>query len=117
MTALGHVRPNRLEDGHEQRGDEEEQHERPRRHPGPPPGLPLPAPGTPHRRTSRKGLAPAYRAESPKASSMRSSWLYFAVRSERAGAPVLICPAPVATARSAIVASSVSPERCEITVV
>ncbi len=42
---------------------------------------------------------------------MRSSWLYFATRSERAGAPVLICPQPVATARSAIVVSSVSPER------
>ena len=28
---------------------------------------------------------------------MRSSRLYFAVRSARAGAPVLICPAPVAT--------------------
>ena len=38
-----------------------------------------------------------------------------ATRSERAGAPVLICPALVATAMSAIVASSVSPERCEIT--
>ena len=32
-------------------------------------------------------------------------------RSERDGAPVLICPHPVATARSAIVVSSVSPER------
>ena len=48
---------------------------------------------------------------------MRSSWLYFATRSERAGAPVLIWPAFVATARSAIVVSSVSPERCEMTVV
>ena len=38
-----------------------------------------------------------------------------ATRSERQGAPVLICPAFVATAMSAIVASSVSPERCEIT--
>ena len=45
---------------------------------------------------------------------MRISWLYFATRSLRAGAPVLICPAPVATARSAIDVSSVSPERCEI---
>ena len=42
---------------------------------------------------------------------MRSSWLYFATRSERDGAPVLIWPQPVATARSAIVVSSVSPER------
>src|SRR5439155_1217499 len=34
-------------------------------------------------------------------------------RSERHGAPVLICPAPVATAKSAMNASSVSPERCD----
>ena len=45
---------------------------------------------------------------------MRRSWLYFATRSLRAGAPVLICPQFVATARSAIVASSVSPLRCDI---
>jgi hypothetical protein len=41
---------------------------------------------------------------------MRSSWLYFATRSDRAGAPVLIWPQPVATARSAMVVSSVSPD-------
>jgi hypothetical protein len=46
---------------------------------------------------------------------MRSSWLYFATRSLRAGAPVLIWPALTATAMSAIVVSSVSPERCEST--
>src|SRR6478752_3203208 len=46
---------------------------------------------------------------------MRSSWLYFATRSDRDGAPVLICPQFVATARSAMVTSSVSPERCDIT--
>ena len=40
---------------------------------------------------------------------MRSSWLYLATRSLRAGAPVLIWPQLVATARSAMVASSVSP--------
>ena len=44
---------------------------------------------------------------------MRSSWLYFAVRSERLADPVLIWPAHVATTRSAIVVSSVSPDRCE----
>ena len=33
----------------------------------------------------------------------------------REGAPVLICPTPVATARSAMVVSSVSPERCDMT--
>src|SRR5204863_5369186 len=60
---------------------------------------------------------PGQTARDPSSSSIRSSWLYFATRSERAGAPVLICPAFVATARSAIVASSVSPERCEITAV
>ena len=42
---------------------------------------------------------------------MRSNWLYLATRSERAGAPVLICPALTATAISAINVSSVSPER------
>ena len=46
---------------------------------------------------------------------MRMSWLYFATRSDRASEPVLICPQLVATARSAMVASSVSPERCDIT--
>lgn len=45
---------------------------------------------------------------------MRSSWLYLATRSERAGAPVLIWPQLVATARSAMVTSSVSPERWDI---
>ena len=48
---------------------------------------------------------------------MRSSWLYLATRSVRAGAPLLIWPAFVATARSAMVVSSVSPERCEHTAV
>ncbi len=46
---------------------------------------------------------------------MRSSWLYLAMRSERHSDPVLICVARVATAMSAIVLSSVSPERCETT--
>src|SRR5437868_4098825 len=41
--------------------------------------------------------------------------LYLATRSLRAGAPVLICPALVATTRSAMVVSSVSPERWETT--
>ena len=48
---------------------------------------------------------------------MRISWLYLASRSERASEPVLICPQLVATAKSAIVESSVSPERCDITAV
>ena len=46
---------------------------------------------------------------------MRSSWLYFASRSLRATLPILICPAPLATAKSASVVSSVSPLRAEIT--
>jgi 4-amino-4-deoxy-L-arabinose transferase-like glycosyltransferase len=55
------------------------------------------------------------RAAPPSSSAIPSSRLYLAVRSERHGAPVLICPAPVATAKSAMNASSVSPERCETT--
>jgi hypothetical protein len=46
---------------------------------------------------------------------MRRSWLYFATRSVREAEPVLIWPALVATAMSAMVTSSVSPERCEMT--
>ena len=42
---------------------------------------------------------------------MRSSWLYLAMRSVRLAEPVLIWPALVATAMSAMVASSVSPLR------
>lgn len=55
------------------------------------------------------------RAVPPSSSAIPSSRLYFAVRSERHGAPVLICPVPVATAKSAMNASSVSPERWETT--
>src|SRR3989304_1755185 len=51
----------------------------------------------------------------PSSSSMRRRRLYLAVRSPRAGAPALIWPQPVATARSAIVVSSVSPLRGGIT--
>ena len=47
---------------------------------------------------------------------MRMSWLYLASRSDRDSDPVLICLQLVATAKSAIVVSSVSPERCEKTV-
>ena len=39
--------------------------------------------------------------------------MYLATRSERLGAPVLIWQVLSATARSAIVVSAVSPERCE----
>ena len=54
---------------------------------------------------------PAYRVRVPSSSSILSNWLYFATRSERLAEPVLICPAAVPTARSAMVVSSVSPER------
>ena len=54
---------------------------------------------------------PAKRAMGPSSSSMRRSWLYFATRSVRDAEPVLIWPQLVATARSAIVTSSVSPLR------
>ena len=52
-----------------------------------------------------------YFAPTPSAFSMRRSRLYLATRSLRQGAPVLIYGAFVPTARSAIVVSSVSPER------
>ena len=59
---------------------------------------------------------PANTAVAPSSSSMRSSWLYLQTRSVRLADPVLICPAAVPTARSAIVVSSVSPDRCEMIV-
>ena len=58
---------------------------------------------------------PAYPASLPSSSSMRSSWLYFEIRSDRDNEPVLICVARVPTEISAIVLSEVSPDRCEIT--
>ena len=54
---------------------------------------------------------------SPRSSSMRSNWLYLAMRSERLIEPVLIWPAFVPTAMSAMVESSVSPERWLMTAV
>lgn len=47
---------------------------------------------------------------------MRSSWLYFATRSLRLGAPVDLAGVQC-DRRSAIVVSSVSPERWEVTAV
>ena len=67
----------------------------------------MPAGGYP----PRKMLRPANLADGPNSCSIRISWLYFAVRSLRARLPVLIWPQLVATARSAMVASSVSPLR------
>mmetsp|Transcript_17996 Transcript_17996/g.46506 ORF Transcript_17996/g.46506 Transcript_17996/m.46506 type:complete len:223 (-) Transcript_17996:737-1405(-) len=65
-----------------------------------------------NRPESRKS-PPAYWACKPSSSSMRSSWLYLARRSERQGAPVFRWPVPSATVRSAMKVSSVSPERWE----
>ena len=59
----------------------------------------------------KKASLPRNCATSPSSSSMRSSWLYLATRSVREGAPVLIWPAFRATEISAMVVSSVSPER------
>ena len=59
----------------------------------------------------RKVSQPAKRASLPIISSIRSNWLYLAVRSPRAGAPVFICPAFVATDRWDMKVSSVSPLR------
>ena len=53
-------------------------------------------------RSGARAAEPRYAAASPRFASMRSSWLYLATRSERHGAPVLIWPQLVATARSAI---------------
>src|SRR5690606_24880747 len=60
---------------------------------------------------SHSAFRPGYSAVSASSSAMRRSWLYFATRSVRLALPVLICPARVATARSAMNVSSVSPER------
>ena len=49
--------------------------------------------------------SPTKMASLPSSSSIRSSWLYLAVRSPRHGAPVLICPVQSPTARSAMVVS------------
>ena len=62
-------------------------------------------------------LCPGYIAKSPNSASMFNSLLYFATLSVLHGAPVFICPAFVATATSASVVSSVSPERCDTTAV
>ena len=66
-------------------------------------------------RFTLKAAMPGYTALSPSCSSLRSSWLYLAIRSERDIAPDLIWPDYVATAMSAMVESSVSPERCDVT--
>jgi hypothetical protein len=54
---------------------------------------------------------PANREFPFRRSSIRRNWLNFATRSLRHPDPVLMWPAPVATVRSAIKVSSVSPDR------
>ena len=53
----------------------------------------------------------------PSSSSITNKRLYLATLSVLQGAPVFIWPAFVATATSANVVSSVSPERCDTTAV
>src|SRR5271166_4493475 len=55
-------------------------------------------------------------ADLPSSASISRSRLYLAMRSLRLAEPVLICPPPIATVKSARNASSVSPERCDTTV-
>jgi hypothetical protein len=57
-------------------------------------------------------LLPSYLASPSSSSSMARRRLYLAIRSERFSEPVLICPAAVPIAKSAMKESSVSPERC-----
>ena len=57
---------------------------------------------------------PAYFASSPSSSSILNNWLYLAVLSVLETEPVLICPDDVATTKSDIVVSSVSPDLWEI---
>ena len=51
----------------------------------------------------------------PNSASISKRRLYLAIRSLRQAEPVLICPPPIATAKSARKASSVSPDRWETT--
>ena len=64
-----------------------------------------------YKMSDRDTIQIPYFAELPNSSSIRINWLYLAIRSVRDIEPVLICPAFVATAKSAIVVSSVSPLR------
>ena len=57
---------------------------------------------------------PAYLALEPSFSSILNNWLYLAVLSVLDKEPVFICPAETSTDKSAIVVSSVSPDRWDI---
>jgi hypothetical protein len=63
-------------------------------------------------RTRRCPGRPPSRRAPPRCGSADCTWQH---GPSEPGAPVLICPAFTATAMSAMVVSSVSPERCEIT--
>src|SRR5919106_1108161 len=114
LRPLGHIRGEGNDRGSRQHQDDRAEQRGPPSEAGTDPGDGLRMRA--HRRKLQYGAVPAYRAPSPSSSSMRRSWLYLVVRSPLEGAPALICPAPVATARSAIVVSSVSPDRWEMTV-
>ena len=79
----------------------------------------LPArPHLDHLKHEAKALHHAFAAGDPDAAPDQPRDSHVAdqrARSDRDGAPVLIWPTPVPTARSAMNVSSVSPERCEIT--
>src|SRR6516225_1949896 len=112
LAGLGDVLPHRVGQAQRDRADHHGQHRSPAGEPGPvgwrwPPAVGHHGPG----RVRGKAGRPAYSAASSSTSSIRSSWLYLATRSVRAGAPVLSWPQLVATARSAMVVSSVSPDR------
>src|SRR5436190_7994586 len=112
LAELGDVLPHRVGQAQRDRADDYRQHRGPAGEPGSlwwlwPPALQHYCPVG----VRGKAAAPAYSAASSSSSSIRSSWLYFATRSDLAGAPALICPQLSATARSAIVVSSVSPDR------
>ena len=83
------------------------------------PGIPADSPAQKEKMLSLiyllilKAPNPGYTAAPPSSSSIRRSWLYLATRSLLLGAPVLIWHVFIATAKSAIVVSSVSPERWE----
>ncbi len=70
-----------------------------------------PARRRPARGRARRGQPSPYGRSVAASISIRR--LYLATRSPRAGAPVFSWPHPVATARSAMKESSVSPERCD----
>src|SRR5215472_15910786 len=110
LPALGDVLAHRVGESQHDRADHRREDRGPAGEPRPRSvlsGLAHQAPAAVNRGNAP---APAYAAASSSSSSIRSSWLYLATRSDRQGAPVLIWPQFSATARSAIVVSSVSPD-------